>query len=322
MPVLEGLDWSPKWVSHLGCLKGCLDYLSADISDAWLFGGTGHAFIINLSDDLCPSGPTAWRSDIIFELERNLGFAVETAFGSRGDRTLKSAQQHAWALVREAIDAGAPCYGWELGVPEYYVIAGYEDDGYLYTGPMTDGLAGPLPHDRLGDTGIGMVEVHVVKRVKPAGEHRVVRDALRAAMRHAREPGDWRLDPYVMGPSAYETWAGALEAGRALAVGAAYNAAVWLECRRFALEFLREARERLGGAAVWDRAVEHYDSVCRGLETVQELYPFRPGLGEERLPSDERAREAVAALREVRDAEAAGLEELEMLAEEALCHAA
>jgi hypothetical protein len=45
---LENLRWKSKWTTHLGCIKGCLDYLKKDVSDAWLFGTTGHAFLINI----------------------------------------------------------------------------------------------------------------------------------------------------------------------------------------------------------------------------------------------------------------------------------
>jgi len=48
---IENLRWKPKWVSHMGCLKGCLDYLDLKVSDAWLYGATGHAFIINVAGD-------------------------------------------------------------------------------------------------------------------------------------------------------------------------------------------------------------------------------------------------------------------------------
>ena len=48
---IENLRWRPKWVSHMGCLKGCLDYLGLKVSDAWLYGATGHAFIINMAGD-------------------------------------------------------------------------------------------------------------------------------------------------------------------------------------------------------------------------------------------------------------------------------
>jgi hypothetical protein len=318
MPVLQELDWSPKWVSHLGCLKGCLDYLDATVTDAWLYGASAHAFIINLSDDLCPSGPTAWRYDMMFGLLRNAGCSVRGVHGSRDERTLRESRERAWALVRSSIDGGLPCYGWELEQPEFYVVAGYEGDGYLFTGPMTDGLSGPLPYDRLGESGIGVVEMYAVEAVPPADERRTVREALEAALRHAREPGRWRFEPYRTGPEAFDTWANALDSGRAVSVGAAYNAAVWLECRTFAVEFLKEAKERIGGdaAPLWDEAIARYEAVCRALETVQELYPFRPGLGEERLEPSETTAVAVEALRRARDAEVAGLEALGHLVEE------
>ncbi len=45
---LENLRWKPLNVTHLGCIKGCLNYLDLDVTDAWLYGSTGHAFIINM----------------------------------------------------------------------------------------------------------------------------------------------------------------------------------------------------------------------------------------------------------------------------------
>lgn len=47
---LDNLKWNPRMISHLGCIKGCLDYLEMDVSDAWLYGATGHAFIINICE--------------------------------------------------------------------------------------------------------------------------------------------------------------------------------------------------------------------------------------------------------------------------------
>lgn len=46
---LTNFRWKPSNVTHLGCLKGCLNYLDLDITDAWLFGASGHAFILNIS---------------------------------------------------------------------------------------------------------------------------------------------------------------------------------------------------------------------------------------------------------------------------------
>ena len=45
---LENLRWRPMNVTHLGCIKGCLNYLGLDVTNAWLYGASGHAFIINM----------------------------------------------------------------------------------------------------------------------------------------------------------------------------------------------------------------------------------------------------------------------------------
>jgi AraC family transcriptional regulator len=47
---LENLKWKNHWITHLGCLGGCLDYLKRGVSDAWLFGATGHAFLLNMGE--------------------------------------------------------------------------------------------------------------------------------------------------------------------------------------------------------------------------------------------------------------------------------
>ncbi|MCD4657400.1 MAG: hypothetical protein K8S87_07625 [Planctomycetes bacterium] len=52
MKKLEGLIWKPFWTTHIGCIKGCLNYLGLNISDGWLFGATGHAFVINIHEVL------------------------------------------------------------------------------------------------------------------------------------------------------------------------------------------------------------------------------------------------------------------------------
>ncbi len=48
MKELKDLRWQNKCITHLGCIKGCLDYLKKDVTDAWLYGATGHAFILNM----------------------------------------------------------------------------------------------------------------------------------------------------------------------------------------------------------------------------------------------------------------------------------
>jgi hypothetical protein len=322
MKKLEDLRWVPRWVSHLGCLKGCLDYLKVDVSDAWLYGATGHAFIINIHSVVCPSGPTAWRTEPILRLGLNIGCRVDGVFGHRSAGDFAETQARAWRHVRDAIDDGLPCYGWELEVPEYYVVYGYGDGageaaGYCFSGPGCDDGGRVKPWRKLGDTGIGVVEMFSVRPAQAAGDVRTVREALAFALEHATGPEKWIFPDYRAGMAGYDAWVSALEGGTADGFGVAYNAAVWSECRNYAVQFLREARERLEGQAIaeFDQAGAHYSRVAENLKAVAESFPFH-GLEPGHIRDGARVRGAVQALEAARAAEALGLSALQAIVDQ------
>lgn len=303
---LDGLRWQPRWVSHLGCIKGCLDYLRVDVSWPWLYGGTGHAFVINIHEVVCPSGPTAWNTEMLFRLAPNLGYKAAGVFADKSAPGFAAKQAEAWALVRESLDNSIPCYGWELDIPEYYVIYGYDDVGYYYSGAGCDEGAGPKPWQQhiAEDSGIGVLEMYSVEPCEPGSTERVVKDPLTLALEHAESPEKWIFPKYRAGRQGFDLWAEALEKGTADRFGQGYNGAVWAECRREAVAFLKEAKERLSGRAdaPFDEAIGHYSVVHAKLEALSELHPFEFGSGEEeQLKSPEGAalvREAAAAERE------------------------
>jgi len=309
---LINLRWRPLWTSHLGCLKGCLDYLKKDVSEAWLFGATAHAFILNIHEVVCPSGPTAWRGDFLFKLGRNIGFTVDVVDAWKGQDDFAEKQKLAWDNTRQAIDDGYPCYGWELKIPEFYVVYGYDEAGYFYSGPMADNGEGPLLWQKLGTSDIGCLGMYRVRASEPAGDVHTVRVALATAVKFAEDPGEWIYDKYRSGTTGYNLWINALNENRAHPWGMAYNSAVWAECRHFAAEFLKEARNRLDGclSALFDEAIEHYGETGKQLNHLTALFPFPPG---EELKDENKRAAAVKRLEQARDAEAKGVEMLKKL---------
>lgn len=312
--TLEGLRWRPRWVSHLGCVKSCLDYLGLDVSDAWLFGATGHAFIINMHDVVCPSGPTAWNNEMLRKLGKNVGYESRGLSAERGGADFDGKRKLIWDNTKLALDNDLPTYGWELDVPEYYVVYGYDDVGYYYSGPGCCDGAGPKPWQELGETDIGVLEVYSILKGEAADDHTTVKEALAFALAFAESPSEWVFPKYKAGLAGFDKWIKALEDGTANGHGAAYNAAVWLECREFAAAFLKEAKERLSEAAgPFDEAIGHYEAVAENLKKVAELFPF-VGREEGHVKDKERCAQAAAALRAARGAEAQGLEALAKVA--------
>ncbi|MCK5526319.1 MAG: hypothetical protein KAJ05_04175 [Candidatus Latescibacteria bacterium] len=321
MTKLEALKWKPMWVTHLGCLQGCLNYLGVHVSDAWLFGASGHAFILNMHEVVCPSGPTAWDTERMPALFENVGCELDGVSGHKSQDDFPDKQKMAWEKVRSALESDFPCYGWELDIPEFYVIHGYDDTGYYFNGPLCDSGKGPLPWRKLGDTEIGALEVIVVRPGKPASPEQTVRQALNFALEHSGSPEKWIFPKYQAGLAGYDLWIEALLENKAHGFGTAYNAVVWAECRRFAADFLREAKARLDGSLhpLFDEAILHYTEVSRNLGKVSETFPFLnipDEVKEANMKDESRRRRAVEALTAGRSAEGKGLRVLKQIAAE------
>ena len=274
MKTLEDLRWTPMWVTNVGCLKGCLDFLGVEVSKSWLMGVTGHAFLLNIHEQICPSGPTAWGHDPFWRLCRNAGCSLDTTLVHKDAADFAEQQKIAWDTVRRAIDDGLPCLAWEMDIPEYYVVHGYDETGYYYRGPLCDDGAGPKDWRTLADTGIGLLCVQVIRPADQVDDATAVRDALQFALDWAGPYNKWLFDHYTAGVAAYGAWIAALRDGTA--PGVAYNAQVWAECRRHAVGFLAEAKQRLGGEGpeLLDEAISKYQIVADNLTKVAETFPF------------------------------------------------
>ena len=189
---LPGLAMRNRYTAHLACVGGCLDYLGLPVSDAWLWGGTGHAFVLNIHKTLCPSGPTAWMSRQLFELANGLGYDIKGVFAQEwvNAEAYAAKQREAWDFARAALDRGLPCYGWEVRpyIPDYFVIPGYDEVGYYYGGYWGDAGGGPTPWETLGTHDVHMVEVYSVEPHPPAAPAQVLRAALTAAVDLAERP--------------------------------------------------------------------------------------------------------------------------------------
>jgi len=316
MKKLENLKWVPRWVSHLGCIKGCLNYFKMPITDAWLYGATGHAFILNITPDLCPSGPTDWNTEKIIKLGENIGYKIETVSGWKGNENLSYLQERAWEHVKTAIDNNIPCYGWELDIPEFYVIFGYDDAGYFISGPGCDQGKGPIPWRNLGTSEIGVVEVRSIKHKEMAKDEKTVIDAFSYALEYANNPDPWTDPRSSGGLRAYDTWIESLNKGIATEFGLAFNSIIWSECRKNVVNFLHEANDRLNNGDLdnlFKDSINCYHNVSQKLQLISETYPFSQKLEMKSIQIDSRSQMAAEALHNAKESEIAGLDILSKL---------
>jgi len=97
-------------------------------------------------------------------------------------------------------------------------------------------------------------------------------------------------------------------------MGLAYNAAVWEECRRYGVEFLKEGKSRLVSeySEAFNNAIVQYEAVAKHLKEVTEHYPFGD-MSEAPIGVNETSRKTATALNQPKQAEAKGLETLETI---------
>lgn len=317
------------WDTYMGCLQGCLRYLHSDVTPAWLYGVSGHAFGLNIHEQLCPSGPHVWSGwGSLQGHEGLLGLKIERVgpWYKGHDDAYAAHKQLTWDRTRTALDAGTACIGYDLNWAEFYVINGHDAQGYYYWNTNFGDLkqAGPLAWDVYGDKGgVHMLAVQLVTATPPTGTPReAVKAALQWAVKFgARGDADdpQRSPAYASGLAAYDQWIKALDDPKAYegdAIGAMYNAEIWRECRRQAVAFLQEAKTRLADAELnplFDTAIQHYTRVTKKLGEVCAQFPVEDAAP--RPPQPERQARAQRALYEAKRAETRGLEALAALVE-------
>ena len=263
--TLEGLRQLPLNATNMGVLHGVAAYWGFDASPATVFGATGYAFLINIKEDICPSGPFVWRRERFNRLVTNLGIRTrDLGFYTR--ETTAAERRRVDAELRDAIDAGIPC---SLCNNEFQLITGYDGEGFSTVGPFPDHLPRRLTFGTWQEWGQDVYAYfYVYHRGEPASRNDLVRDSLSFAIEMFRSPDRFALDGYAVGPDAYTRWIEALD-GHGESFGNEWNATVFAECRRHAASYLREVADWFPESRVLTaRLAGTYDEVARNLATV------------------------------------------------------
>lgn len=239
----------------MGVLKGVSEHYGMGVSDARLFGGSGHAFLINIHQQLCPSGPYVWKRESFYRLVRGLGIEMTDLGFFAPANTLEERKRIEDALVT-SINAGTPC---SLLNMENQLISGYDDDHFIVEQPWPGHDFPPKTltfqtWKELGD------EFHVsfftFAKVEKADDRTIVRESLKHAVDMAREPDRWSSKNYSLGLGAYDAWVRAVEQGYGTSHGNWWNGTVWAECRDMASRYLVEIASEYQGRETGETATE------------------------------------------------------------------
>ena len=264
----------------MGVVKAALDYHELGLSDAMVFGLSGHAFVINIHKQLCPSGPYCWKRERIKPLLANMGLK-ETDLGFFSQKSTAEERAAVESELRNALNQESPC---SLVNMENQLIVGYDETGFDTSQPWAPNVNFPPPRLTFGSWKEFGKEIHVnfyiFEKIKPADRKAAIIAGLDYAVDLHTNALQHTSEAYGIGPNAYDNWIAAAEE-RGASHGNWWNAAVWGECRRMAAEFFAEIGQD----------DEKLAFLCKKLEeTYREISENLIKISDKKLPADEKIR--------------------------------
>ncbi len=269
--LIDDIKQPPFNASLMGVVQGAIGHYGLGHTTAMAYGGSGHAFLINIHDDVCPSGPYCWKPHGFIRLLRNLGLEMdELGFvSSQGGPEQRAGIEKA---VRERLDRGQPC---AVNNMDNQIVLGYDEKGFVLAQPWPCHETTPArltfgTWEEFGN------EVHAgffaFGRLEPAPPAKTVREGLENALDMFQNPGSYGFPKYAVGLGAYDNWIAALESGRANPHGHWWNATVWAECRAMASAWFSELAEvhRLGDRGSASILADNYKDIASKLGKVSE----------------------------------------------------
>ena len=238
--TLSGLKQPPFSTSMLGVVRGAADYFAIEVSTPILYGGSGHAFLANIHEELCPSGPYCWNHEHFLRLLGNLGIEMKD-HGFIHSGTSANERKKMEETLKAFLDGGTPC---SLLNMDNQLILGYDKTGFIVAqpwGPMDDVTPGHLSFGSWAEFGN---EIHMnffsLHKKTPVDRVTLVKESLGYALDLFTNPESHTEPAYGVGPKAFTNWKGAVENGHGKEHGAWWNAMVWGECRKMAQAYLTE----------------------------------------------------------------------------------
>jgi hypothetical protein len=154
---------------------------------------SGFAFRMWVAADLCPSSTSIWSFDIQKPCVENGGLKCEYV-GRYWDMDNVEEQKRLEAIanIKKSIDNGIPAVSWDIGIPEWGLITGYNDEERIfYTLPApVNHPAGTMPCDVLGKRELPLLSVLTItgKTDKPQAD--ILKDTMKLAVTHLKG-GEW-----------------------------------------------------------------------------------------------------------------------------------
>ncbi len=227
----------PYATTLLSVIKGISDYYNLDYSRAFVYGASAHAFLINIHNQLCPSGPYCWNGPWLEKQLKLMGLNM-TDLGFYHNESKAEERTELEVKIKRFIDKDIPCSVLNL---DNQIVCGYDDDGLLFVQPwkgFDDSTPARLTYGTWKEfKGEIHVSFQAYESFEPATKYEIVKQSLITAVEILENGDKYQFDNYALGLKAYDYFLEAFET-QSMGHGCWWNANVWENAERWLLSTL------------------------------------------------------------------------------------
>jgi hypothetical protein len=149
-----------------------------------IIASSGFAFRMWVAADLCPSATSIWE----FRKQRSWtasgGFDCEYTERLWGEDAIEEERRlTAIAQIKRSIDNGIPAISWDIGVPEWGLNIGYDDETATFATLSITG-EGEMPYALLGKRELPLLSVLTITGKTDKPQEDIVQDTMKLAVSH------------------------------------------------------------------------------------------------------------------------------------------
>lgn len=146
---------------------------------------SGFAFRMWLNTELCPSAMSIW--DFGRQPTWILSGGLETAFANccwQLDNVQEQARLDAIPKIKKSINSGTPVVAWDIGVLEWGLITGYNDETQKFSTLAITGNTDDMDYTTLGKREMPMLNVVTITGKTHKTQDEIIADTLKLAKSH------------------------------------------------------------------------------------------------------------------------------------------
>lgn len=229
----------PLNTSFLGVVAAAMDYFGISLPHPELYVYSGHAFVINIHEEVCPSGPYCWDQTEILRLLKNIGLEM-TPLDSKYPMGTARHREDLIEQAKDLMDGG--CLISVLWL-DHQIVKSYDGETFQLAEPWgsMEATRASLSSDSWKGLDGPPVCLYSLQKCERRDSQDCLRQGLDFAIDLNEHSSRFEWDGYRIGSGAFENWIHALDVDNFETHGHWWNATVWAENREMASDFFANA---------------------------------------------------------------------------------